>query len=102
MSGWAAGRRLLNRMESKSSSVQVPPEHIGLGVTVEGYDAIETDMTEEEVKSILKTSGKVGTVDESRKFVTYNKNWSGTKYIQVVYRAGYKAWVVEDKSRFGF
>jgi hypothetical protein len=81
---------------------KVPPEHVGLGVTVEGYDAVEEDMTEEEVRSILRSSGKVGTVDGSHKFVAYRQNWSGTKYIQIVYRSGYKAWVVEDKSRFGF
>ena len=81
---------------------KIPPEHIGLGVTGEGYEAIENEMTEEEVKSILKSSGKVGTVDESHKFVKYKKNFLETEYIQVVYRPGYKGWVVEDKDRYGF
>jgi hypothetical protein len=81
---------------------KVPKEHIGLGVSVEGYDAIQTDMTEEEVQSIVGQSGEVLGYDDARKHISYTKGWLGGKSISVVYRRGYKAWVVNDKSRVGF
>lgn len=81
---------------------KVPKEHIGLGVTVEGYDAIQTDMTEEEVQSIMGQSGEVLGYDDARKHISYSKGWLSGKSISVVYRRGYKAWVVNDKSRVGF